>query len=87
MQGLNPCCNGYGFLTLVASIYKIEHILSLNPCCNGYGFLTVSKAVLKPMFKCLNPCCNGYGFLTKTGEYTRSPAVEVLILVVMDMGF
>ena len=38
-MGLNPCCNGYGFLTVaIDPVHRTSGCL--NPCCNGYGFLT-----------------------------------------------
>ena len=110
LEGLNPCCNGYGFLTDLAGamgIYPSVLILvvmdmgfwpkqefteraseaRLNPCCNGYGFLTDDPGHDRGWWLGLNPCCNGYGFLTaKNGGLCHAPK-NVLILVVMDMGF
>ena len=36
--GLNPCCSGIWFLSIVPQLLE-KNMKSLNPCCSGIWFL------------------------------------------------
>ena len=84
MFRFNPCFNGTMYKTgKLAS--KSNDPIGFNPCFNGTMYKTL--LALFPLLKtlCFNPCFNGTMYKTGASISTKSPNIEVSILVLMEL--
>ena len=86
MVCLNPCCNGYGFLTVkVVTIDPTKWVLILVVMDMGFWLIHESNTAIAKLVLILVVMDMGFWQLKKLGF--KKPKSHVLILVVMDMGF